>query len=179
MEAACEFGTLEGEIGARNENGLYIDVDHPLTCNGSIVEWHFCFYTNNFMTDTYMYQAQFRVYRRMTGKMKRIHDTDVNLSYNISAVNGSSFVCLVKVLEDGEFFDVLAGDFLAAFLPFTSYSLRIVGVGGPGLNLASTTKLPPASIYSSEAVSYNNLVLVQGNLHLLAKVGKCTLQYQS
>lgn len=158
-----------------------MDLDNPLTCSGSIVAWHYCFYTDNIMDleeeeINVQYTSYFRVYRNISAtELQRVHDVETSLPLTERQVRRDSFLCYENMLEQDQYLDVLEGDILAAYLPTLFPPLLLVGTDTQrklyfdtrifGTPFAAQT-LPRASL-----AAINNRVI-----HLYADVGKYTVE---
>ena len=179
VNADCQFGSTAGEGRPKITRGQYVDLSNPLTCSGSIVAWHFCFYTDNIaLANTYT--AYFRVYRSKSGdKLQRIHEVQTSLALSPQDGRNVSFICMDDVLEQEQYLNVSQGDYLAAYIPTLLPPLFIVGTNTPG-SLYRDNRIFLS--FSSQQVSMSNLVEVENtSLHLFADVGKyiCTQNNQS
>lgn len=171
--ADCQFGSTAGEGSYKIARGQYVDLSNPLTCSGSIVAWHFCFYTDNIVldSDNTVYRAYFRVYRRKGGnKLQRIHEVQRSLALGPQDGRNASFICMDDELEQEQYLNVSQGDYLAAYIPTLLPPLLIVGANTPG-SLFRDNRIFLA--FSSQEVSLSNLVAQENTtLHLHASVGK-------
>ena len=171
MNADCQFGSTTGEGRLKTTHGQYVDLSNPLTCSGSIVAWHYCFYTDNTILANTAYTAYFRVYRSEGGdKLQRIHEVQTSLALSPQDGGNASFICMDDVLEQEQYLNVSQGDYLAAYIPTLFPPLFIVGTNTPG-SLYRDNRIFLS--FSSQQVFMSNLVQVENtSLHLFADVGK-------
>ena len=172
VKADCQFGSAGSEGSLLSTQTQYVDLQHPLTCPGSIVAWRFCFYTDNIESIT-TYEVYFRIYRNETGnRLGRIHDIHKSIILGPEQVGNNSFMCLDNALEESDCLSVMMGDYLATYIPPTvSRHLFIVGTGVPGSLLHRDTR-PFSQTFTSTTVPVSNLTEVEGgSLHLYADVG--------
>ena len=176
VEGNCKFGGEDSDVESTVAlQGLqYVDLRHPLTCSGSIVAWHFCYYTDNVGHLTHSYHAYLRVYRSNTSsQLQRVHDESVALELTRAQVGSNTFLCSSYHLNETDYLNVSMGDYLAAYIPpDDNQPLWIVGGDMPQSLLHRDTRDFVES-FGSPTVLLSDLQEVEGGiLHLYADVGK-------
>ena len=172
----CKFGREEinsEEVGA-TQVGQYVDLEHPLTCSGYIVKWHFCYYTNNVQASTKSHRIYFRVYRNeSTSQLRQVYHMTMNIELDVGL---EPFRCASNSLEAREYLSVEVGDYLAVYLPTLIRPLLVVGYAAPQLLLYRDRRRFPEP-FTSNDIPFSELEGLPGSLlHLQADVGKtnCT-----
>lgn len=151
----------------------FVDMQHPLTCSGYITAWHMCFYTDNIVSNT-DYRVYLRVYRNNSNsQLERVHQVVKDIRLNSQQVRGNSFVCMSDFLNEGDYLNVSAGDYLATYIPTVSQPLQIVGNNASKSFLYRDARdLLPS--FTLRIVEFSDLEVIDGGfLHLHADVGKC------
>ena len=177
VKADCQFGSNGNEGSAETTlRGQFVDLDNPLTCSGSIVAWHFCFYTDNVVNvqEQVLYTAHFRVYRSVaSNQLQRVHDVQRGLPLSMLEGREVLFLCFDDVLEQDQYLDVLEGDILAVFIPVIFPPLLLVGTNTQGRvyrDIRST-----GAPFRDLTLPISGLMMLQNyTIHLYADVGKCT-----
>jgi len=178
-KADCQFGSNGNEGSADTSlRGQFVDLENPLTCSGSIVAWHFCFYSDNVnVQEEGPYTARFRVYRSVAANMlQRIHDVQRGLLLSQLEGREAKFLCFDDALEQDQYLNVLEGDILAIFIPVIFPPLLLVGT--------NTEERVYRDIRSTGApfrdltLPISGLMMLENHtIHLYADVGKYT-QYK-
>lgn len=176
VEGSCKFGGEDSNVESTvASQGLqYVDLQHPLTCSGSIVAWHFCYYTNNIDNSIRSYHVYLRVYRNDTSyQLRRIHDESVAVELTLAQVGTNTFVCTSYHLNETDYLNVSMGDYLAAYIPtINGRPLWIVGGNRPQSLLHWDTRGFLES-FNFPTVLFSDLQEIGGGiLHLYADVGK-------
>ena len=170
----CQFGrediNIEGTVAEQGRQ--YLDLQHPLTCSGSIVAWHFCFYTDN-VDSTQGYHAYLRVYRNDSNNvLQRVHQVNMDVRLSSSQVGSDTFMCMGDILTESAYLNVSMGDYLAVYIPTLSEALQIVGDQVPQSMLYRDTR-PFLQPFTRNTVQFVKLQRVDGGfLHLQADIGK-------
>lgn len=171
----CQYGSQLAEGSNDMNKKQYVDLDHPLTCSGSLVSLHFCFYTDTIETQS-LYRFYFRIYRGDRAvSLRQIYHLEVGIDIQPNAVDEQSLFCISHNYTEDEYVDVLAGDYMAVYVPSTQKPLYVVGSDIPGYTLYSDTRRSinaqfflSSTIYPSYLSAVDNMAM-----HISANVGKC------
>ena len=150
-----------------------MDLEHPLTCSGYIIEWHLCYYTSNVQDSPSSHDIYFRVYRNQgAGQLRQMHQMSMDIELSNSQDQTAPFLCMTKSLRTEEYLRVEAGDYLAVYLPTLSRPLLVVGHSAPQLILYRDSRQFPDPFTQSSVPLSQLDQLAGGFLHLQADVGK-------
>ena len=153
--------------------GQYVDIEHPLTCSGYIIEFYLCYYTSNVEDSPQSYHVYFRVYRNdSANRFRRIHELPIELVLSNSQDQMDPFLCMSKSLVAGEYLRVEAGDYIAVYLPTLSRPLLVVGHAAPQLMLYRDNRQFPEPFIQGSVPLARLEGLAGRFLHLQADVGK-------
>ena len=161
--------------GRPDTNGRqFVDLDHPLSCSGSLAALHFCFYTANIDRDT-LYRFYLRIYREEPGNsLTQLHQREIGTEIGPSDVGGQSLLCLNHTYAENEYINVLEGDYIAVYIPTLFEQLDVVGTDIPGLTLYSDSRNSGTQFFFSSTILFSDLNAVQNTaIHISANVGKC------
>ena len=172
---SCKFGRqdIDAQETATTQVGQYVDLEHPLTCSGYIIEWHLCYYTSNVQDSPESYHVYFRVYRNQSvNQLRQIHQVAMEIELSDPQEQIDPFLCMSKSLAAEDYLRVEAGDYLAVYLPTLSSPLLVVGQAAPQLMLYRDNRRFPQP-FTEDPVPLSRLDgLAGGFLHLQADVGK-------
>ena len=176
VKGNCKFGREDSSVErtVASQGLQYVDLQHPLTCSGSIVAWHFCYYTDNIEQSTpASYLVHLRVYRNDTSsQLQRIHDESVAVQLSLTQVGSNTFMCASDYLAETNYLNVSMGDYLAAHISTGGNPLQIVGRDMPQSLLHRDSRNFSLS-FTSPIVPFAKLQVLEGGiLHLHADVGK-------
>lgn len=163
---------VEGDVVSTRKQ--YVDIEHPLTCSGYITAWHMCFYTDNIVSSD-NYRVYLRVYRnRNPNQLEQVHQVVKDIPLSSQEVGSNSFVCMSDLLNEEDYLNVSAGDYLATYIPTVSRPLQIVGNNVLKSFLYRDTRDFLTS-FTSTRVRLSDLEVMNGGfLHLHADIGKCS-----
>ena len=144
---------------------LFLDIDNPSPCSGSITSWHFCHY-EPFERRNCDYTALVQIWRPQE-EMKYMKVSETSLSETIPAFS-SGFEC-VNVTEQISI-PVSEGDILAVYIP-GSRGLRMVS---ENLSNNSLFYIEPGTNVSqlTEVTITGGQMLDTHELHLTAEIGE-------
>ena len=94
-EECSVFGADFARGQESQERGLWLNFDTPALCNGTAVQWHFCYYVL-YSNHTETHELQLRIYRDTAsqGKYKKIIEDVVSREYmNKDDLNKYGAVC--------------------------------------------------------------------------------------
>ena len=117
---------IQYEAEERSRGRLYLNIENPAQCNGTITSWEYCCYLPQ---NRGVYQVYFAIYRRREvghGKQKNIQYQNQNQILNLSVDHDDmdgGFVC--NSFVPTEHISVQQGDIIGICLPGTN-SLDIV-----------------------------------------------------
>ena len=150
-----------------------MDLEHPLTCSGYIIEWHLCYYTSNVQDSPQSHHVYFRVYRNQSiNQLSQIHQVAMEIELRNPQDQIDPFLCMSKSLDPEDYLRVEAGDYLAVYLPTLSWALLVVGQAAPQLMLYRDNRQFPGP-FTENSVPLSRLDgLAGGFLHLQGDVGK-------
>ena len=172
--SSCRFGreVIDSEKIATAKVGQFVDLEHPLTCSGYIVQWHFCYYTSNTQDSNDNRRIYFRVYRNeSSNQLYRVHQVTVNTEVSDLQLN-NSFFCTSRELDSEQYLKVEAGDYLAVYLPTLVTPLQVVGYAAPQLLLYRDGRRFPDP-FTRDTIPFSELDKLAGAfLHLQADIGK-------
>ena len=175
-KADCQFGSSGNEGSADTSlRGQFVDLENPLMCSGSIVAWHFCFYTDNVnVQEETPYTARFRVYRSVAANMlQRVHDVQRGFLMNQLESREAEFLCFDDVLGEDQYLDVLEGDILAVFIRVIFPPLLLVGTNTEGRVYRDIRR--PGAPFRDLTLPISGLMMLHNHtIHLYADVGKYT-----
>lgn len=132
-----------------------------------------CFYTDNIVSNT-NYRVYLRVYRNNSNsQLEQVHQVVKDIPLNSQQVGSNTFMCMIDILNEGDYLSVSAGDYLAAYIPTVSQPLQIVGNNvSKSFLYRDTRDLVPSFTFTR--VGFSDLEAIDGGfLHLRADVGKC------
>ena len=178
--ADCQFGSNRNEGSAETLlRGQLVDLENPLMCSGSIVAWHFCFYSDNLVNvqEEVPYTAHFRVYRSVAANMlQRVHDVQRGLLLSQLEGREAIFLCFDDALEQDQYLNVQEGDILAVFIPVIFPPLLLVGTNTEGRVYRDIRS--PGAPFGDLTLPISGLMMLENHtIHLYADVGKYT-QYK-
>ena len=119
----CTFGDSVEEENAVNYDRpgtLFLDIDNPSPCSGSISSWHFCHY-EPFIIQSRDYTALLQIWRPQGG-MRFTKVSETSLSETVAPFRGE-FECMNVTVQTS--IPVNEGDILAVYVPGTR-GLRMV-----------------------------------------------------
>ena len=167
-QGMCTFGdSVEDQTTSSSPRSgtLFLDIDNPSPCSGSITSWHFCHYEQSEPQDR-IYTALVQIWRPQE-EMKYMKVSETSLSETI-ARRSSGFEC-VNVTEQTSI-PVSEGDILAVYIP-GSRGLRMVS---ENLSNNRLFYIEPGSDVSqvTEVMITEGQMLDNHELHLTAEIGK-------
>jgi len=95
--------------------GLFLDLQNPAPCNGTVTAWNYCFYRIESASDL-NYLVDFVVYRRRGSNYLLVESTTVDMSGRQLAALNSDFMCDTISLQESEKFEIREADVLGACL---------------------------------------------------------------
>ena len=168
---------MEPTSSFTDQDGQYLDLQHPAPCTGNLTAWHFCFYTSS-VVEGNLYSIYFRVWRPTNGNAwKHVHQYQLNLrAGGQSGSNTGLLVCENVALNPQEYFRVQQNDILGVYLPVLVNSLPIIAedVRGSQLYYDTRQNFEP---FTDDRVQRNNLreILLLA-LHLDADIGEAAVK---
>lgn len=93
-------------------DGIFINAEHPIGCNGIVVAWHFCYYTDDDASERHTYTANFAVYEQEGMHQSAVYErvvgsyVQVSISGDEMASIGQDFVCENLQLSRNQWFNV-------------------------------------------------------------------------
>ena len=111
--------TDRSEHSQSDAKALFLDLQNPAQCSGTVTAWNYCFYRiESALNQTYI--VDFVVYRRVgSGNIYRLvenSNTIVDLSGGQLAALNSDFNCTRTPLPESEMFEIQESDVLGACL---------------------------------------------------------------
>jgi len=103
------------ERGSSSAKGLFLDLQNPAPCNGTVTAWNYCFYRLESASDL-NYLVDFVVYRRMGSNYQLVESRTVDMSGPQLARLNSDFMCDTISLQQSEMFEIREADVLGACL---------------------------------------------------------------
>ena len=147
-----------------------MDLDHPLTCSGSLVSLKFCFYTED-LIDNERHMFYLRIYRRESEVLERVHLMEKEVM-GPSESSSQSFICREHIYASGEYVPVLEGDIIAVYLPSLTRALEVVGTNIPGVSLYKDTRFITTQAFSTTVTESSLEEMPNTALHFSAVIGK-------
>jgi len=81
--------------------GLFLDLQNPAPCNGTVTAWNYCFYRIESASDI-NYIVDFVVYRRIGSNYQLVESRTVDMSGPQLARLNSDFMCDTISLQESE-----------------------------------------------------------------------------
>ena len=151
-----------------NTPGLYLDVDHPAVCSGSITAWHFCHYAP-WLFSSATYSALFQVWRETTsGNYTKVFE--VPQEGDIPR-RQRQFLCVDITLAESEYVSVTQGDVLGVYMPGTR-GLRMIAMDQTGNRLHHSPAVLDVSQLTQITLD-STQEMIDHALHLTADIGTC------
>jgi len=115
-QSCTPFGNTDRmERGLSSARGLFLDLQNPAPCNGTVTAWNYCFYRIESASDI-NYIVDFVVYRRMGSNYQLVESRTVDMSGPQLAALNSDFMCDTISLQESEMFEIREADVLGACL---------------------------------------------------------------
>ena len=165
----CTYGASQLIQGTRtNKRGQFVDLDHPIPCSGVISSIRFCYYTDTMSDNSETHTIYFRILRYDPEEdiLRQTHSFDRGFDLQQTR---RSFMCDDHYYED-ETVNVLAGDYVAVYLPMYMEPLSILGRDLPGMTVYEDSRLLSTQFYSP-TVRQSDLELEVGMaIHVSAEI---------
>ena len=168
------FGSdLPNQIHESSNTGVYLNLESPAQCNGTVTAYHYCYYDIN---DEETVSVTLLVYRREGDTYRLVEGSLHLIQKGQSQLIEGEFACDMEPLEESEQFQVQEGDIIAACIPNVR-PLDILAeeaVEHTVYTFNSNTDSCSPGVLTPHAE--NDLVNVTGSaLHLFADIGMPTL----
>ena len=110
------FGNTDRmEHSQSSAKGLFLDLQNPAPCNGTVTAWNYCFYRIESASDI-NYIVDFVVYQRMGSNYQLVENRTVDMSGRQLRDLNSDFTCDMISLQESEMFEIREADVLGACL---------------------------------------------------------------
>lgn len=116
VSANCTLGrTDREETTSCPDAGLYIDMDQPASCSGQVTHWDLCYYSPNSVFYGSSLPIELQVWRFNDVLTEGVKVASYEPSINIPSFP-ERFQCISIGLNQDDYMDVTAGDFLGVWL---------------------------------------------------------------
>ena len=149
-------------------SGIFLDLDHPAECPGSVIAWHLCHY-RPFLFSTTEYNTDIQIWRETSNATyTRIYQTTQT---DEIPRRTSDFFCLDVIPQQKV--EVRRGDVFGIYFPSVR-GLRMVAMNKPGNRLFYSAVSPGDAEFVNWLTLSSMQELTQHVLHLAADVGEPT-----
>ncbi len=158
---------LSSSTSSRMTGRLFLDIDHPAPCSGTVTTWHVCYYHPSNIWVSTEFTAIFQVWSPInrTGIYQRVLQT--LLTANV--INfGDTEIYICKDISFDFVIPINEGDVYGAYIPGVN-GLRVVSDGFPVENRLLLVNSGPN--ISSVTTSETTQLLTGLELHLTADIG--------
>eukprot|EP00731_Ephydatia_muelleri_P018655 Em0011g695a len=161
----CPFGfsptnASNGTASRLSVTGLFLALNRPLQCNGTLAAWQYCYRATNGSA-----QITFQIWRpNGTAAYSRRHSTSLNKTFSTA----SGAVVCERVVASTQV-TVQPSDVIGVLLPFSSANLS-VGVFSPNGSVSTVRYIPASSTNSAQLSNNTNVTLTQLNSSLNASL---------
>ncbi len=162
--------------GSATSSGLYLKINSPINCNGTVTAWHFCYHSQAKKTNM-DYVAQFAVYRPVEHGYARLDGSCVTVMREIA---GGELLCGTLPVKPDQQVVVSTGDVIGVCLSTNSrtHQLRVASKtedGGVAGAFHGTVGYVPSACFCAMTGTYDTSVItLQKNLrvHITVDVGE-------
>ncbi len=157
-------------------SGLYLKINSPIDCNGTVTAWHFCYHSHGKNTNR-DYVAQFAVYRPVEHGYARLEGSCVTA---IREIAGGKLLCGTLTVKPDQQVVVSTGDVIGVCLSTNSRTqqLRVASKteddGVTGAIHGTVGYVPSACFCAMTGAYHSPVITLQKNLrvHITVDVGE-------